>query len=207
MTEPPRHFSMIRGFHLADVFTLANGFLGTAAILCFMRFSSDRETFFFWLGTALLPLALAMDVLDGRVARKRGVPSPLGQELDSLADVVSFGVAPAAMAFAFGLRSGWDAIVLMYFVGCGISRLARYNVTSSTLSDAKGKVTHFEGFPIPSSLLLVVILAFLTSRGLWQDEIPLGAVSLGPFDLHPVVLLFLLHGSAMISKTIHIPKP
>src|SRR5207244_2919911 len=114
-------------------------------------------------GTILLPVALAMDVLDGRVARWRQESSPLGLEMDSLADVVSFGVAPATMGFTVGLQGGWDALCLVYFVGCGISRLARYNTTAGKLSEAKGKVTYFEGIPIPSSLLLAALLAVLVA--------------------------------------------
>jgi CDP-diacylglycerol--serine O-phosphatidyltransferase len=205
--KKPRHFSMIRGFQLADAFTLMNGFAGMGAVLAFMRFSMDKDTTFFWLATALLPFALTMDVLDGRIARWRQKSSLMGQELDSLADVVSFGVAPAAMAFAFGLRGGWDALCLMYFVGCGISRLARYNVTAPTLAGESGKVTHFEGVPIPSSLLLVGVLAILAWQGSWQEATPFGALHLGPAVLHPLALMFLLHGSAMISKTLRIPKP
>ena len=64
---------MIRGFHLADLITLLNGFLGAGAVLAFMRFTVDRDDWFFWLGTALLPVALIMDALDGRVARRRGL--------------------------------------------------------------------------------------------------------------------------------------
>lgn len=209
-----RHFSMIREFHLADVFTLANGFLGAGAVLAFMQFLIDRQKSYFWLGVALLPVALVMDVLDGRIARRRRVASPFGQELDSLADAVSFGVAPAALAFAAGLRGGWDAPFLIFFVGCGISRLARYNVTADALSKrdepaievGAAKVSHFEGMPIPSSLLLVVIFAVLAGTGRWQGELPLGAIELGPFDWHPLSLLFFLHGSAMVSKTLRIPK-
>ena len=201
------HFSMIRQFHLADVFTLANGALGTGAVLAFMRFLVDGRTSFFWLGAAFLPVAMVMDALDGRIARRRGVASPLGQELDSLADVVSFGVAPAAMAFAVGMRGGWDALLLIYFVGCGISRLARYNVTASAAAAAETKVRYFEGFPIPTSLLLVGVLAALVGLDLWQDRLPLGAFSFAGATLHPLSLLFGLHGSAMISKTLRIPKP
>jgi CDP-diacylglycerol--serine O-phosphatidyltransferase len=205
---------MIRGFHLADVFTLANGFLGAGAVLAFMQFLIDNQKSYFWLGVALLPVALVMDVLDGRIARWRRVASPFGQELDSLADAVSFGVAPAALAFAAGLRGGWDAPFLVFFVGCGISRLARYNVTAVALSkrDEPGtdagaaKVSHFEGMPIPSSLLLVVLFAVLAGTGRWQGELPLGVVEVGPFDWHPLSLLFFLHGSAMVSKTLRIPK-
>jgi CDP-diacylglycerol--serine O-phosphatidyltransferase len=198
---------MIREFRIADLFTLGNGFSGAAAMLAFMRFLLDRQIGYFWLGTAFLPLALVMDVLDGRIARRLDMASPFGQELDSLADAVSFGVAPAAMAFAAGMRGGWDAICLVAFVGCGISRLARYNVTAETLADpATAKVTHFEGLPIPSSLILVVLLAGLAGMGRWQEALPLGALALGPFTFHPLALVYLLHGGGMISKTLRIPK-
>src|SRR5262245_31509789 len=113
---------MIRDFHLADVFTLANGGCGTAAIFLAIEHaregSADRV-----IGAGVLVLAaLVFDVLDGRVARWRHKSSPLGRELDSLADVVSFGVAPACLAYAIGMSSGWDVLVLVYFAACGISR-------------------------------------------------------------------------------------
>jgi CDP-diacylglycerol--serine O-phosphatidyltransferase len=145
--------------------------------------------------------------MDGRVARWRHRASPMGRELDSLADVISFGVAPACMAFAFGFTGLLDAAVLLYFVCCGISRLARYNITAESLSADTGKVTYFEGTPIPSSVLLVLLLAGLAAAGRYGDAIPLGTLALGPWDLHPLVLLFAVSGSLMISKTIHIPKP
>jgi CDP-diacylglycerol--serine O-phosphatidyltransferase len=160
----------------------------------------------FWLGVGLIPVALVMDFLDGRIARRQGAGSPLGQELDSLADVVSFGVAPAAMGFAAGLRGGWDALFLMYFVGCGISRLARYNVTVAALSGPTGKVTHFEGLPIPTSLLLVIVLALAVAVGDGGTAAPLGTLSVAGLDFNPLSTLFFLHGSAMISKTLRIPK-
>ena len=201
------HFSMIRSFHLADVVTLLNGALGAGAVLAFMRFLVDDRMSFFWLGACFLPVAMVMDALDGRIARRRGVDSPMGQELDSLADVVSFGVAPAAMAFAAGMRGAWDALLLIYFVGCGISRLARYNVSASAAAAAATRVKYFEGFPIPTSLLLVALLAALAGFGRWQQQLPLGAVSFAGATLHPLTLLFGLHGSGMISKTLRIPKP
>jgi CDP-diacylglycerol--serine O-phosphatidyltransferase len=206
MPDARRHFSMIRGFQLADLVTLLNGFLGAGSLLAFMRFMLDQQIGFFWLGTALLPVALLMDTLDGRIARRRGTGSPLGQELDSLADVVSFGVAPAGMAFAAGMRGGWDALCLIYFVGCGISRLARYNITAAELSGPSGKVTHFEGLPIPTSLLLVTVLAILTGLGRWQEQLPLGGLTLAGLRFHPWSLLYVLWGSGMISKTLRIPK-
>lgn len=203
---------MVRTVHLADILTLLNGALGASALLAYMAFLIDRKVAYFWLGTAFLPVALVMDVLDGRIARRQGKASPFGQELDSLADAISFGVAPAAMAFAAGMRGGWDAPVLVYFVACGISRLARYNVTADALAESAAnpgtaKVTHFEGLPIPSSLLLVVLLAILAATGHWQGLLPFGSLMLGPCTFHPFVLLYFLHGSGMISKTIRIPKP
>jgi CDP-diacylglycerol--serine O-phosphatidyltransferase len=197
---------MLRDFRAADFFTLGNGFAGSGAILAFMRFCAGEQRTFFWIGCALLPVALAMDILDGRVARLRNEASPLGQELDSLADVVSFGVAPAAMAFACGLRAEGDALCLMYFVACGISRLARYNVTAASLSGESGKVRYFEGMPIPSSLLLVALLAVLFSLGYHGEALPLSVWRIGPVSLHPLALLYVVHGSAMISKTLRIPK-
>ncbi|HVZ86173.1 MAG TPA: CDP-alcohol phosphatidyltransferase family protein [Polyangia bacterium] len=205
--QPPRHFSMLRTFRPADLVTLLNGFCGAGALLAFMRFCVDQDKAFFWLGTALLPIAFVMDALDGQIARKTGKGSPLGKDLDSLADIVSFGVAPAGMAFAAGMRGGLDALCLIFFVGCGISRLARFNVTAAELTGPAGKVTHFEGLPIPTSLLQVVALAILAGTGHWQEQLPLGSATLGGFRLHPWTLLYVLHGGGMISKTLRIPKP
>jgi CDP-diacylglycerol--serine O-phosphatidyltransferase len=202
-----RHFSMLREFHLADWFTLANAFCGTGAVFAAMRFLQDGERSYLLFGMALIPLAFIFDALDGRVARWRKSASTLGRELDSLADVISFGVAPAALAYACGLRGGWDWLVLSYFVCCGVSRLARYNVTAESLSGEEGKVKFFEGTPIPTSLLLVVVLGVAAVQERIGPAVWGGVWQLGPWQLHPLVLLFALSGSLMISKTIHIPKP
>ena len=122
----PRHFSMLRGFHLADLFTIANGFCGVAAVFQAMTYLATQRRHHLYVAALLVPLALVMDVLDGRIARWRHQASEMGRELDSLADVISFGVAPAAIALAAGLDHALDQLALMYFVGCGVSRLARY---------------------------------------------------------------------------------
>jgi CDP-diacylglycerol--serine O-phosphatidyltransferase len=142
MTAPsaPRHFSMIRGFHLADVFTLGNAACGVAGVLMAMRFIASRDPADLLLAAAFAPAAFLFDVLDGRIARWRHTSSPLGRELDSLADVISFGVGPATLAYAAGMNGLWDAVVLVYFVCCGVSRLARYNVTAEAMSADTGKV-------------------------------------------------------------------
>ena len=202
----PKHFSMIREFHLADFFTLGNAACGVAAVFCAMSYMATREMSAFYTAAALAPLAFAFDVLDGRIARWRQEHSALGRELDSLADVISFGVAPASLAFAAGLRGGWDWVVLIYFVCCGVSRLARFNVTAEKLSEGSAKVKYFEGTPIPTSVVLTAVLAFAAWQGRIGDAIYGGAWNVGPWVLHPLVLLFALSGTLMISKTLRIPK-
>jgi len=202
-----RHFSMIRDFHIADVFTLLNGACGTGAVFFAMSHIADRSEGKAYAAGAFIVLALLFDVLDGRVARWRHTASAMGRELDSLADIISFGVAPACLAYALGFRGLWDAVFLVYFVTCGISRLARYNITAEAMSQEAGKVTYFEGTPIPSSVLLVLLLMGLTWAGRVGESIPGGALDILSYTLHPMVLLFVLSGSLMISKTLHIPKP
>ena len=202
-----RHFSMLRDFHLADWFTLGNAFCGTGAVFAAMRFLQDGIVNDLLWGMALIPLAFVFDALDGRIARWRKVASTLGRELDSLADVISFGVAPAALGYACGLQGGWDWMVLSYFVGCGVSRLARYNVTAESLSGTEGKVKYFEGTPIPTSVVIVGLLAIAAWNARIGADLWFGARQLGPWQWHPLVLVYALSGSLMISKTLHIPKP
>jgi CDP-diacylglycerol---serine O-phosphatidyltransferase len=203
----PRHFSMLRGFHLADFFTLGNAACGVGAVFMAMLYMASGDLSHFLASAALAPAAFAFDVLDGRIARARHQHSPLGRELDSLSDVISFGVAPAALAFAAGMQGGWDVAALIYFVCCGVSRLARFNVTAEDLAGSTGKVAYFEGTPIPTSVLLTGVLALAAWLGRIGDGLWGGALQLGPWTLHPLVLLFVLSGSLMISKTLRIPKP
>jgi len=197
---------MIRGFHLADVFTLGNAACGVGGVLLAMAFMRSQSLAQFYWAAALAPAAFIFDVFDGRIARWRQTHSALGRELDSLADVISFGVMPAALAFAAGLDGGWDCVVLAYFVCCGVSRLARYNVTAESLSEGGDKVKYFEGTPIPTSVVLVGVLALAAWQQRLGDAIWGGAWQLGPWLLHPLVLLFALSGTLMVSKTLRIPK-
>jgi CDP-diacylglycerol--serine O-phosphatidyltransferase len=198
---------MIRSFHLADWITIGNAFCGTGALFAAMSYlQAPSERWHLLIACALVPLALALDVLDGKVARWRHVASPLGRELDSLADVISFGVAPAAIAYAAGMQGGWDRLVLLVFVACGVSRLARFNVTADRLADEAGKVRYYEGTPIPTSLVLVALLALAIWQGRVGDALWGGVTTFGPWQLHPLVLLFLVSGSLMVS-TLRIPKP
>ena len=149
--DRPKPFSMIREFHLADWFTLANAFCGVGSLFSVMSYLQTREVFHLYLACGLIPLAL------------------------------------------------------VFFVVCGVSRLARYNVTAEKLSEGGDKVKYFEGTPIPTSLLLVLLLAAAASQGALHGQLWFGAVKIAGFTLHPLVLLFVASGSLMVSR-IHVPK-
>ncbi len=204
-TFRPKRFSMIREFHLADWFTLGNAVCGVGALFSSMSYLETHAVLHIYFACGLVLAALVFDVFDGRIARWRQKSSAMGRELDSLADVISFGVAPAIIAYGCGMQGLYDRIVLAYFVACGVSRLARYNVTAETLSGDDGKVRYFEGTPIPTSIVLVAVLALAAWQGAVRDQLWGGAMVLGGFTLHPLVLLFALSGSLMISR-LRIPK-
>lgn len=203
--QHPKRFSMIREFHLADWFTLGNAVCGVGALFSAMSYLATQDVVHIHFAAALVLAALIFDVLDGRIARWRQKSSAMGRELDSLADVISFGVAPAIIAYGCGMQGLYDRVVLAYFVACGVSRLARYNVTAETLSGDDGKVKYFEGTPIPTSIVLVGLLALAAAQGAVGPNLWGGKVVLAGFTLHPLVLLFAASGSLMISR-IRIPK-
>lgn len=208
MDERKKRLSMIRSYTLADLFTLANASCGTVSIFLCLGYIADDKTAELWAAFVLPLVALVFDALDGYIARlNRRRQSLLGADLDSLADIVSFGVAPAVLGFTLGLRGFWDVLFLTFFVCCGISRLARFNVTSSALTNqSTGKVKYFEGTPIPTSVVLVILLAVLYRLGLTGQNFWGGEWVFVQRVLHPVSLLFAVSGSLMIS-TIRVPKP
>jgi CDP-diacylglycerol--serine O-phosphatidyltransferase len=162
---------------MADFVTLGNAACGTCSIFfCLNYLENNQHQPYIVAAFALLPLALIFDIMDGFVARARQNSSPYGSDLDSLADVISFAVAPAVLGFTLGLRGMWDCGILSFFVCCGVSRLARYNVTAESLADAStGKVKHYQGFPVPTSLFLVMVLGIAyyygeSDEGLWSGE-------------------------------------
>jgi CDP-diacylglycerol--serine O-phosphatidyltransferase len=143
---------MRRGIYiLPNLFTTGNLFCGFWAII-----SVFQEKFFY--AAAAILLASIFDVLDGKVARLSGATSKFGVQYDSLADLVSFGIAPALLAFSWALRPygkfGWLAAFL--FVVCGALRLARFNVQSSS-----GEVKYFKGLPIPAAALMIALTILL----------------------------------------------
>jgi len=200
-----RHFYMIREFRLADWFTLANAVCGTGAMFSTLTYLESLDVRHVYFACWLIVAALIFDILDGRIARWRQKTSMMGRELDSLADVISFGVAPAVIGYGCGMQGLYDRIILTYFVACGVSRLARYNITADALSDDEGKVKYFEGTPIPTSLALVMLLFWAATQGALRESLWFGHIKLAGFTLHPLALMFAISGSLMVSR-IKIPK-
>lgn len=227
---------MYRNFRLADLVTVMNGVCGSFSIFSSAQYLLTNDEDYLWAALAFPLAGLLFDFFDGKIARWRNSTSMLGQELDSLADLVSgctphilrtqnlqltrrqqvsFGVAPALLAFVVGLRTYLDTVCLTGFICCGLARLARFNATVALVpKDATGKARYFEGLPIPSSLGLVAVLSYWTKQG-WiagKEGIPGGIVTLwgeagGRGDLHIVSIVFGLWAAAMVSKTLRVPKP
>lgn len=210
-SETGQHFSLVRAMHLADLITELNGACGILSIFSSLRYCLGDPAALgnVWTALALLPLGLFFDFFDGKVARWRNKSSMMGQELDSLADLISFGVAPAVVAFSIGIRTPLDHLCLTFFVLCGLTRLARFNVTAATIpKDATGKAAYFEGTPIPTSLGLDAMMAYWVYQGWTHAAIPGGVWFAGSaLEVHPIVAIFMIHGCLMTSKTLHVPKP
>ncbi|OAP58975.1 CDP-diacylglycerol-serine O-phosphatidyltransferase [Fonsecaea erecta] len=212
LSQDSGHFSLIRALHLADLITELNGFCGFMSILSSMRYclADPNDLTNLWLAFGFMPFGLFFDFFDGKVARWREKSSLMGQELDSLADLVTFGVATAAAGFAMGFRTNVDQIFLAFYVLCGLTRLARFNVTVAMLpKDKTGKSKYFEGTPIPFACLMsLTVMATCAWFGWIHEDIPLGTI-LGGTDLefHPIGVIFLVNGILMTSRTLHVPKP
>ncbi|KIK59759.1 hypothetical protein GYMLUDRAFT_74203 [Collybiopsis luxurians FD-317 M1] len=208
------HFSLVRNFRLADLVTIMNGVCGSFSVFSSARYLVTNDPDYLWSALAFPLAGLLFDFFDGKVARWRKSSSLLGQELDSLADLISFGVAPALLAFTVGLRTYLDTVVLTGFICCGLARLARFNATVALVpKDTAGKARYFEGLPIPSSLVLVGVLSYWAKMG-WiegQEGIPLGTTTLwgpqgGKGEIHLVSIFFGCWAAAMVSKTLRVPK-
>jgi CDP-diacylglycerol--serine O-phosphatidyltransferase len=145
-----RHFR--RGIYLLpSIFTVGNMFCGYASIIFSMR--GELVT-----AAPFIGFAVVLDMLDGRVARLTKTTSAFGLELDSLADIISFGVAPAVLAMAWGLsdlgRVGWAAGFV--YVTAAAMRLARFNIQSSTQIDKR----YFVGMPSPPAAGVIAATVF-----------------------------------------------
>ena len=143
---------------LPNLFTLASVFFGLLAVFACMPGTDDG----FRRAAIAILIAMAADGLDGRVARMTRTATRFGVQLDSLADVLSFGMAPAVLAYTMALshldRSlPWGAVLAFLFTACGALRLARFNLESDA---AKKPSTTFTGLPIPAAAVTVALLAW-----------------------------------------------
>jgi CDP-diacylglycerol--serine O-phosphatidyltransferase len=165
-----------RGVYLLpSLFTLGNLFCGYACIVYAMR--GEYET-----AAPFIGFAIVLDMLDGRIARLTGTASPFGVEFDSLADVVSFGVAPAILSFAWGLsplgRVGWLAGFM--FVTAAAMRLARFNISAGG-----GDKRYFVGMPSPAAAAVPAATVYAYPFGLtdYRFAIPVLAMVIVPAAL------------------------
>ncbi len=165
---------------IADFFTLANLIFGMLAI-----FAAIKGVFF--AASLFLILSVLFDFLDGKVARMNKYASAqgkaFGKELDSLADIVSFGVAPAIFGFMLGLQQWYAVIVLLFFVCAGALRLSRFNITEN--------VGYYEGVPITLNGIIFPLLYFLSLAF--------------PYSLTSNIVIYGLMGLAMLT-TIRVKK-
>ena len=161
----------VKIYLLPNLLTAGNLFCGFLALTKIVEADLSDPNFHHVIRTALLFILLACicDLLDGRVARMGGCESPFGREFDSLADLISFGVAPAFLVQRIVLRDvfvrypeiGW-AIASIYLI-CGALRLARFNCQAAQAGSGGGK--EFTGFPIPAAAGLVASLTLFCCGG------------------------------------------
>ena len=176
-TDPPRR-RLSRGVYLLpSLFTLGNMFCGYACIVYAMQ--GQYET-----AAPFIGFAIVLDILDGRIARLTGTASAFGVEFDSLADVISFGIAPAILSFAWGLsplgRLGWAAGFM--FLTAGALRLARFNIQSAVGGDKR----YFVGMPSPAAAAVPAATVFAYPAGLFDYRQALPALAM---VLVPAVLM------------------
>jgi len=161
---------------IPSIFTLANLLLGVIALI----FTMDNE---FHIAGIMILLGMVLDGMDGRLARRLDAASPFGKELDSLADLVSFGVAPSILVYAFKMKTfGLPGLVVcVIFALCGAIRLSKFNVLNIS--------SYFVGIPITAAGSLVALTVLLGNR------LPPAA--------YPVIMLLL---SYLMISNIKVPK-
>ena len=166
LDDRPQRFK--RGVYLLpSMFTVANLFCGYGCVV----YATQRD---FDTAAVLIGIAMVLDTLDGFVARLTKTSSAFGVQLDSLADVVSFGLAPAILAYTWGLvplkRLGWAAGFI--YVTAAAMRLARFNIQTSTATDKR----YFVGMPSPAAAAVIAATVFLFPEGPQDRQTALAAL-------------------------------
>jgi len=206
-SPPENPEEKLKIYFLPNLLTAGNLFCGFVALTKIVDADPTYDNYFaqIKLALAFILLACIFDLFDGRVARMGGVESPFGREFDSLADLISFGVAPAflvqrvVLADVFVKYHQISWFIASIYLLCGAFRLARFNCLSAMPGGGGGK--DFLGFPIPSAAGLVASLTLLIIH---FNESPKGPESLGHWNyLIAVVLVFL---SAMMVSTVRYPS-
>src|SRR5213593_340236 len=173
--DRPRHRFRRGVYLLPSLLTMGNMFCGYACVVYAMRGAYETAAPF-------IGIAVVLDMLDGRIARLTGTTSAFGLEFDSLADIISFGMAPALLSFAWGLSSlgrlGWAAGFL--FLACAAMRLARFNIQSG------GDKRYFVGMPSPAAAAIPAATVYLYPDGLYDYREALPALVM---VLVPAVLM------------------
>jgi CDP-diacylglycerol--serine O-phosphatidyltransferase len=177
-TDRPRRYRFRRGVYLLpSLLTMGNMFCGYACVVYAMR--GEYET-----AAPFIGFAVVLDMLDGRIARLTGTTSEFGVEFDSMADIISFGMAPAVLSFQWGLsalgRLGWAAGFL--FVAAAAMRLARFNIQSSSGGDKR----YFVGMPSPAAAAIPAATVYAYPWGLYDYREALPALVM---VLVPAVLM------------------
>ena len=169
MIPPPqRAENPAKIFLLPNLMTAGNLIFGFLAVLKILEGSIQQATgdpnwiHFYFVSIYCILAACVFDLLDGRLARLGGKESPFGREFDSLADIVSFGVAPALLVFKIVLydiphQIGW--LIAGFYLLCGALRLARFNVAAAYNLDPGTR--NFTGFPIPAAAGLISSITLL----------------------------------------------
>jgi len=170
-SDRPRRNRLRRGVYLLpSLLTMGNMFCGYACVVYAMR--QEYET-----AAPFIGFAIILDMLDGRIARMTGTTSAFGVEFDSLADVISFGVAPAILSFAWGLsplgRLGWAAGFV--FVAAAAMRLARFNIQSARPG---GDKRYFVGMPSPAAAAIPAATVYAYPWGLYDYRAALPAIAM-----------------------------
>ena len=183
LTDPrsPDHRPRRAAYVLPSLFTAGNIFLGYVAIIqafqgAMAEVTGSGAPAHFEISAKVIGVAVLLDGIDGRIARLTNTVSDFGREMDSLADVITFGIAPAVLAFAWGLRFvdfSQDFVPLDYlfragyfvcflFLLCGAARLARFNVTTNPIpkNPRRPDRKYFVGLPIPSAAAMVAAVVF-----------------------------------------------
>jgi len=200
--RPDDNDARLKIYFLPNLLTAGNLFCGFVALTKIVEADLSNGFQPIKLALGFILLACIFDLFDGRVARMGGVESPFGREFDSLADLVSFGVAPAFLVHRIVLRDlftghpEWGWFIASIYLLCGAFRLARFNCLSAQPNAPASK--DFLGFPIPSAAGLVVSLTLLIIHAYENER------SLGKWNyVIAIVLLFL---SAMMVSTVKYPS-